>query len=94
MGGHTDVYCFGMVLLAVLTNLKPYGECKNPVEVYKLMGSGVLPPEIEEVADVELKNLVLQCLGPYEQRPTIKELLGLEVWKHTKSHTELTPLEP
>lgn len=72
IGGHTDVYCFGMVMIEMLTKRRPYSGCSNPAEVYRLVGEGILPEEIEEITDAELKGIATQCLGPYSQRPTVK----------------------
>lgn len=44
IGGHTDVYCFGMLLLEVLCKCQPYSGCSNPAEIYRLIAEGVLPP--------------------------------------------------
>jgi len=78
-----------MVLLEMLTRKQPYSQCSNPAEIYRLVGEGIRPHEIEDITDSELKGVVLQCLGPSGSRPTIKELLALELWRQSFPHLQI-----
>lgn len=47
----------------------------------KLVQEGTPPPELDEIANMEVRSIVESCLGEYTTRPTIPELLELEFWK-------------
>ena len=79
-GIYTDVYCFGMTLLEMITVRKPYSDCLNPAHIYSLTQNKMMPSELEAICDSELKQIIQSCLGEAKSRPTIQELLSMKFW--------------
>lgn len=70
-----DVYSFGMCLLEMVTFEYPYSECKNPVQIYKKVSSGIKPEALGKVKDPQIKEFIEKCLVPASERLSAKELL-------------------
>ncbi|KAI9321048.1 kinase-like domain-containing protein [Dichotomocladium elegans] len=70
-----DIYAFGMCLLEMATGEYPYGECKNPAQVYKKVSSGVKPICLQKVQNPEVLSIIENCLGPEEDRLCAQEIL-------------------
>lgn len=71
-----DVYSFGMVLLELATLEYPYGECRNPAQIYKKVTAGIPPQALERVANEELKAFITTCTCPDPaKRPESRQLL-------------------
>ncbi|KAF2298043.1 hypothetical protein GH714_007888 [Hevea brasiliensis] len=45
-----DIYSFGMCMLEMVTCEYPYGECKNPAQIYKKVTSGIKPASLDLVS--------------------------------------------
>ncbi|KAJ0727746.1 putative protein kinase WNK-NRBP family [Helianthus annuus] len=70
-----DIYSFGMCILELITCEYPYSECKNHVQIYKKVISGIKPAALSKVKDLQAKELIEKCLVPASQRLPAKELL-------------------
>lgn len=70
-----DVYAFGMCILEMFTNKYPYEECKSMMDVISTIRDGILPLSINELENIEFRNLVETCLSPESERPASKALL-------------------
>ncbi|CAO3650455.1 unnamed protein product [Cunninghamella blakesleeana] len=70
-----DIYAFGMCLLEMVTGEYPYGECKNPAQIYRKVSSGVKPACLEHIQDEEVLSVIENCIGPEEERMTAQEIL-------------------
>lgn len=70
-----DIYSFGMCILEMITCEYPYGECKNPAQIYKKVTSGVKPAALAKVSDPEVKQFIEKCLVPASMRLSASELL-------------------
>lgn len=70
-----DVYAFGMCLLEMVTGEYPYSECKNAAQIYKKVSNGVRPECLQRVQDEEILSLILACIAPEHERPSVKQVL-------------------
>ncbi|KAF6149635.1 hypothetical protein GIB67_011244 [Kingdonia uniflora] len=70
-----DIYSFGLCVLEMITLEIPYGECDNPVKIYKKVSSGVRPKAMNKVKDQEVKDFIEKCLAKPNARPSASELL-------------------
>ncbi|XP_027343788.1 serine/threonine-protein kinase WNK8-like isoform X2 [Abrus precatorius] len=70
-----DIYSFGMCILEMVTCEYPYGECKNPAQIYKKVTSGIKPAALARVNDPEVKQFIEKCLVPASMRLPASELL-------------------
>jgi WNK lysine deficient protein kinase len=71
-----DVYAFGMCMLEMLTQDRPYKECLNIGLIYQRVIKGILPESLERIEDPPIKSLIMTCLARPEKRPTVQELLA------------------
>jgi WNK lysine deficient protein kinase len=72
-----DIYAFGMCVLEMITQEKPYSECTSHAQiVYKVLQNE--PPEaLERIKDPEVLEFIMLCLSPQkEKRPTARQLLN------------------
>ncbi len=74
-GPSVDIYSFGMCVLEMVTNQTPYKECMNPAQIYRKVSKGIKPSSLDLIANEEVKNFIIECLKPKEERPTATELL-------------------
>ncbi|XP_021665231.2 probable serine/threonine-protein kinase WNK10 isoform X3 [Hevea brasiliensis] len=70
-----DIYSFGMCMLEMVTCEYPYGECKNPAQIYKKVTSGIKPASLGKVSDPQVKQFIEKCLVPVSMRLPASELL-------------------
>ncbi|KAF5478016.1 hypothetical protein F2P56_004610 [Juglans regia] len=70
-----DIYSFGMCMLEMVTCEYPYGECKNPAQIYKKVTSGIRPASLSKVNDPQVKQFIEKCLVPASMRLPAMELL-------------------
>lgn len=70
-----DIYSFGMCVIEMCADAKPYQECANPGEVYRKISSGVKPEGYNRILNEEVKSFIGTCLLAEGQRPTAVELL-------------------
>ena len=73
-----DIYAYGMTVLEMVTNTRPYIEFETPVEIYKAVTSGKLPQVVQEIENKSVKEFINLCIGNVKNRPTAKELLNHE----------------
>ncbi|KAF7721665.1 hypothetical protein EC973_004315 [Apophysomyces ossiformis] len=70
-----DIYAFGMCLLEMATGEYPYGECRNAAQIYKKVSAGVKPACLQKVQNSEVLNVIVNCLGPENERMSAQEIL-------------------
>eukprot|EP00898_Chlorokybus_atmophyticus_P006023 jgi/Chlat1/6421/Chrsp45S05921 len=58
-----DIYAFGMLLLEVLTQERPYSECTNPAQIYKKVTSGVKPACLFNIKDPAVLSFIQLCVS-------------------------------
>lgn len=71
-----DIYAYGMTILEMITNHRPYNEFTTPGEIYHAVTNGVLPLCLEEVANIDAYKFITMCIGPASQRPSATELIN------------------
>ena len=74
-GPTVDIYSFGMCVLEMITLKTPYSECKNPAQIYKKVLNGQKPESLNLITNEEVRQFILDCLKPKEERPTSTQLL-------------------
>lgn len=75
-GKGVDIYAFGMALLEISTRDYPYHECSNAHEVFKRIMSGVPPESLFKVKNACLRNLIIKCIAPENERFTVRQCLS------------------
>ncbi|KAL2923357.1 putative serine/threonine-protein kinase WNK4 [Bienertia sinuspersici] len=70
-----DIYSFGMCMLQMITNEKPYSECSNSAQVYKKVCAGIKPAVLSKVTDLQLRQFIEKCIAPVSERLSAIELL-------------------
>ena len=53
-----DVYAFGMCMLEMITQEKPYSECFSPAQIYKKVTAGIPPVALSRIKDQEVFNFI------------------------------------
>lgn len=76
-----DIWSFGIALLHAATLVEPYSECKSPNELIQKLQNNVMPDCLNKVESAQLKDLILKCLKPVDQRATARDLLGHPFFK-------------
>ena len=71
-----DIWAFGMVLLELMTQERPYFECDNVAQIYKKVSDGLLPHQINWITDQQVKDFIQLCLSDEIHRPTAEQLLN------------------
>jgi WNK lysine deficient protein kinase len=74
----SDIWRFGMALLAVVTRRTPYEECKSPIELFTKLSNWEIPDSFRFVEDEVAAKLIRLCLQKVEQRPDAGALFGHE----------------
>ena len=71
-----DIYCFGLLILEMLTARSPYQEAKNPVKLVQLKLKGTPPESLADIEKSAFHSLVLRCIHPDPaKRPSLAEVL-------------------
>ncbi|OHT02110.1 putative serine/threonine-protein kinase WNK5 [Tritrichomonas foetus] len=71
-----DIWQFGIGLTEAVTRQKPFSECKSSMELITRLASYTPPKAVESIGDPILKDLIMKCLQPPENRPTAEQLLS------------------
>lgn len=92
-----DIYAFGMCVLEMITQEKPYSECISHAQiVYKVLNNE--PPEaLERIKDPEVLEFIMQCLhAEKEKRPTARQLLNSPFLQNleNKKNNESVRIQP
>ena len=74
----SDIYAYGMTVLEMVTNSKPYCEFETSVEIYKAVTLGKPPQIVLEIGNKSIQEFINLCIGNVKNRPTAKELLNHE----------------
>lgn len=78
-----DIYAFGMCVLEMITQDRPYVECENQAQIYNRVMGKIEPLSIDRIQDEEVTNFIRWCIKPSPQdRPTANELLHCEFLSH------------
>ena len=74
-----DIYAFGMCVLEMITQERPYAECASTGQIYKKVSNGTKPMSLNRIVDEKIFKFISQCIHQNkEKRPTAKELLESE----------------
>jgi WNK lysine deficient protein kinase len=76
-GPKADVYAFGMSLIEMATQKKPYTKVRNVSQLYMLILDQTPPDELLFVKNLNLRDVIVKCLLPEEKRPSAMEVLLL-----------------
>jgi len=70
-----DVYSFGGLLIEVFALCRPWDKEEDDLSLIEKVKSGMLPPELEDIKDMDIRNLARECLqhDPY-QRPSMQQI--------------------
>lgn len=72
-----DIYAFGMCVLEMVTQEKPYSECTSHGQIIRKVIGGEPPEALERIKDPEVLEFILVCLNQRkEMRPTARQLLN------------------
>ena len=75
-GVKADIYSFGMCLLEMVTNERPYAECEgNVLLICEKATKQILPLCISKIKNSRLYNFIVNCLKPEQERPYATDLL-------------------
>ena len=78
-GVKADIYSFGMCVLEMVTNEKPYKECEgNVLSICEKATKQIMPLIMGKIKNEKLKNFITWCLKPENERPSANELLQSE----------------
>ena len=78
-GVKADIYSFGMCVLEMVTNEKPYKECEgNVLAICEKATNQIKPLSLNKIRNERLKNFICWCLKPESERPSANELLQSE----------------
>eukprot|EP01083_Nonionella_stella_P110471 323237_1 len=71
-----DIWAFGICILELITQEKPYSECRNVMRMYGTITSGEKPKSLQKICDADARDFISICLhmDPL-MRPTAQELL-------------------
>jgi WNK lysine deficient protein kinase len=71
-----DIYAFGLCLCEMAMGSEPYNECKSHAQIYKRIMMGEPPESAAGIANEELAQIIMRCLGSRAARPSVNELLS------------------
>lgn len=75
-GVKADIYSFGMTMLEMIANERPYKECEgNLLAICDKTTKEILPECLNEIANPRLKEFISSCLKNENKRPSANELL-------------------
>lgn len=76
MNPKSDIYSFGMTLLEMCTQSRPYSECSSSAQVLSRIKQKVFPESLSRIEDQQLKSIIELCLQSLEDRPSSEDLLN------------------
>ena len=82
-----DIYAFGMCVIEMITLERPYMECNNPAQIYNKVIHGIHPQALERILNEEVKEFIVQCLQPKDQRPSAHDILTSKFLNDLESET-------
>ena len=75
-GVKCDIYSFGISMIEMITGEKPYKECKGQIlSVCDKVNNKILPESFNKINNERVKEFILKCLKPENERPSAAELL-------------------
>ena len=73
-----DIYAYGMTVLEMVTNSRPYCEFETPFQIYQAVTTGQPPKVVQDLDNKSVRDFISLCIGNVKNRPTAKELLDHE----------------
>ena len=70
-----DIWNLGIAVLYCVTKIQPYSECKSSFMLFSKLRNFTPPDSISMVQDPVLKDFILACLKPTNERPTAAKLM-------------------
>ena len=75
-GVKCDIYSFGISMIEMVTEEKPYSECKGQIlTICDKVRNNILPECFHKIKNEKIKEFILKCLKPENERPSASELL-------------------
>ena len=75
-GVKCDIYSLGISIIEMITGEKPYSECKGQIlAVCEKVRKNILPECFNKITNNKVKEFILKCLKPENERPSATELL-------------------
>lgn len=85
-GVKADIYSFGMTMLEMIANERPYKECEgNLLAICDKTTKEIMPECLNQVANPRLKEFISSCLKNENKRPSASELLKSDFLNDLKS---------
>ena len=70
-----DIYSLGITIIEMITNEKPYNECKCTFNIYDKIKNGIFPNSLLKIDNENICNFIKLCLKKENERPSADELL-------------------
>jgi WNK lysine deficient protein kinase len=83
-----DVYSFAMTMIEMTTLKKPYSKVRNVASLHMKVLNGVPPDELFFIKHKNLHSMLLRCMLPEANRPTVATLLESEFFSSTDGDLE------
>ena len=75
-GVKCDIYSLGISMIEMITGEKPYSECKGQIlAVCEKVRKNILPECFNKINNNKVKEFILKCLKPENERPSANDLL-------------------
>ena len=75
-GVKCDIYSLGISMIEMITGEKPYSECKGQIlAVCEKIRKNILPECFNKINNNKVKEFILKCLKPENERPSANDLL-------------------
>ena len=75
-GVKCDIYSLGISIIEMITGEKPYSECKGQIlAVCEKVRKNILPECFNKITNNKVREFILKCLKPENERPSATELL-------------------
>jgi len=87
-----DVYSFGLCLLEIVTQERPYTECSCLSITIQHKLRQVLPQSLNCIQDAQVKDLILQCLRNCDERPPVGHLMSHEFFTDADTDVDHFPV--
>lgn len=76
-GTKADIYSFGMTLLEMITNERPFKECDgNIISICDKATKHIMPLLLDKIHNEGLKSFIISCLQAEDKRPDANSLLN------------------
>jgi serine/threonine protein kinase len=78
-----DIWALGIALIEMITRTTAYSEMKTPSDLIEALVNYRMPEALSliDARDQSIKDFILRCLARHEERPTIDDILGDEIFQ-------------